>query len=817
MSKEPRPVYAAELDVLGFDRYWNYNKQNDTPYMWAEANRYWYRGRLVASLKGGNVYNAPKIQLAFVCREYRETEKGTVTTIKTVFESPDKDEAFAEVKRPWNTFLLDEPEPNRGLLRPIDISAMVEANREILGWIADTTAKKILAIYEKYDDKLDIFHVAFSGGKDSCVLLDLVKKTLPKKSFVVVFGDTKMEFPDTYDVIDQTEAMCKREEIPFYRAYSHLHPKESWDLFGPPSRVLRWCCSVHKSTPQTLKLREVTGNENYTGLAYVGVRAEESVARAEYEYESYGKKQKGQFSHNSILEWTSAEVWLYIYANSVILNEAYKKGSQRVGCICCPMAGGKSGYLEFRNYSNVVNCYFAQIAKSNGRKNITAENYISEGGWNARKNGRYLPTNTAHYNETSKGGYLVITVERPQTDWKEWIKTLGELSSVGNKYNIKFQKEIYIFAFQKKDKGYIIKIDDKFLKDNPLFGKLFRYVFRKAAYCLTCVTCQASCKYGHITFDGGLTVKGCIHCHDCGHCKKYEKCKKPKLQTCDAFEHNGVQDCHSINAGCLAYDSLKIPQGENEKMKTINCFSNHAPYTDWLSAFFMLKDAFIVDNNLGPVQKTKFKRFLKDAELIENDKFTDFAELGATVGWNTDTFLGLMLVNLVAYNPQFEWYTLNLDVGRSRSRDEVVDMLVGIGQSKDSVSSIISAYKRLTETPFGTVLNWGYVSDDGSLARTKCSVSNPCVILYALYIYNKKANTHYEFRLNSLYENVEQDGVPPTQIFGLTREEMIPLLLGLSTEHSDFINASFTNDLDKISLKEDKTADDVLALFKEDI
>jgi len=53
MSKEPRPVYAAELDLLGFGKYWRYERQNDTPYLWAEANKYWYRGRLVAETKGG--------------------------------------------------------------------------------------------------------------------------------------------------------------------------------------------------------------------------------------------------------------------------------------------------------------------------------------------------------------------------------------------------------------------------------------------------------------------------------------------------------------------------------------------------------------------------------------------------------------------------------------------------------------------------------------------------------------------------------------------------------------------------------------------
>ena len=37
-SKEPRPVYYKELDMLGFDRYWDYEKDDTYPYMCAEAN-----------------------------------------------------------------------------------------------------------------------------------------------------------------------------------------------------------------------------------------------------------------------------------------------------------------------------------------------------------------------------------------------------------------------------------------------------------------------------------------------------------------------------------------------------------------------------------------------------------------------------------------------------------------------------------------------------------------------------------------------------------------------------------------------------------
>ncbi len=28
-SKEPRPVYAPELDLFGFDQYWKYDKKNN--------------------------------------------------------------------------------------------------------------------------------------------------------------------------------------------------------------------------------------------------------------------------------------------------------------------------------------------------------------------------------------------------------------------------------------------------------------------------------------------------------------------------------------------------------------------------------------------------------------------------------------------------------------------------------------------------------------------------------------------------------------------------------------------------------------------
>ncbi len=750
-SKEPRPVYATELDVLGFDKYWRYDKHTEQPYMWAEANTYWYRGVCVARLKGGNLYSAPEIIIP-------------------------TDENGKPVK----------PEPNGNFLRPVDVSAMVAANQDMLQIIEQTTVKKILSTYEKYKGRLDLFHVAFSGGKDSAVLLDLVKKALPKGSFVVVFGDTGMEFPDTYEVISKTRALCEQEEIPFYTAKSHFEPKQSWDLFGPPSRVLRWCCSVHKSAPQTLKLREITGKDDYTGLAFVGVRAQESATRAEYEYENYGKKQRGQYSHNSILEWTSAEIWLYTYANKILINEAYMKGSARVGCICCPMGGGKASFTERYNYPQETEFFLSRIRSSNARISIIDEKYIGEGGWNARKNGQFLANNTKNYAEITKNGEIIIDITSPKTDWKEWIKILGNLTENGNTYTISFRGRFYSFTCVPNEKGYSIKLSEKSAKENPLFGKLFKQSFRKAAYCAECKTCQAICKNGSITFDNGLYIENCRHCFD----------------------------CHSMEKGCLAYHSLNIPNVEENKMKSLNTFSNHAPKTEWLKEFFERLNDFLENNSLGRVQKPFYKRFLKDAGLIEKNEATKFSDIGRAIGWDTDTFLGLMLVNLVANNPQIQWYVQKMDCGKTHQRSELEESLSADGQSKDNISSIMNAFKRLTENPFGKVLHFGYVTNDGDFVRTKCSVPDSRVVLYGLFKFAEKCNDYKEFTLTTLLnDSIDRDGVSPTRIFGLDRDDMIPLLLGLSVRYPDFITASFTHDLEKITLSKDKTSSDVLGQF----
>ena len=157
-------------------------------------------------------------------------------------------------------------------------------------------------------------------------------------------------------------------------------------------------------------------------MAFVGVRGDESVRRSRYDYISYGTKHKGQYSCNPILDWNSAEVYLYIYSNNLPVNMAYKKGISRAGCIVCPMAAMKSDYMNHINYKEDSDSFIGIIKELNCSEKDNSErlkSYLENTGWKARKNGRDLNISPNDYNEYIEGNNLIITFRNRNNDWRQ--------------------------------------------------------------------------------------------------------------------------------------------------------------------------------------------------------------------------------------------------------------------------------------------------------------------------------------------------------------------------------------------------------------
>ena len=783
-SKEPRPVYYKELDILGFDKYWDYDKNDSFPYMWAEANNYYYRGRLVAKTKGGSLYT------------------------------------------PSELVLIEDPEPEGYPLRFVDIPAMVDKNRQLMEQLVQETIKKIYNTFIEYQDKVDVFYVAFSGGKDSVVALDLVQRALPHNCFKVLFGDTGMEFPDTYETIEEIKQICAEEQIEFFQAKSKLKPEDTWQIFVPPAVTIRWCCSVHKTTPQIMQLREVLQKPDFTGMAFTGVRGDESLSRSEYDAISYGGKHSGQYSCHPILEWNTAELFLYIYENGLTFNNAYKKGNTRAGCLVCPMSQGKHDYMKYKNYPDDTDLFINKIITTSG-KNFSKENYdrfVEQGYWRTRKSGRELNFgHDKHVFEIVKG-QNVITVQKKNEYWKEWAKTIGQVTSLGDgEFSIAYEGKSYAIRTISTQEGgeqfTFPNIENS--KSDIKFLSLFKSVIIKSVYCVNCGYCAAECKSGCIDMANGVHIS-----NQCKHCFS----------------------CHDIYSHCLRYNSIKNRIGA-KVMTGLDRYYSFGIKENWLRVYFDYEgtSSFWKSDGDGEVpnkKKDAFLNFVKDAGLVDEDKSlkgkeykyikykpNKFAEKMFSLGVGDESMWAYLMCNLVYAedSEEFRWFIKNIPFSETSTPESIklrLDEVMENDKSGLGKRNICDALKSfLIKTPFGKQLGLGSVIDyeekvssNGRETITlnyfvRGSWKNPDekVILYALYKFAEACGNYRQFTLTRLLDtSVESAGISPTQIFGLNRETMEKILNGLTFNYPDLIEARFTLGLDNITLKSDKTANEIL-------
>ena len=741
-----RPVFYEELDLIGFPELGFKYPKSDDPIIWSAGRNYYYNGKKIATSKGGGYFEKIKLEI----------------------------------------FTNDRN------LEPMDIKLIIERNRDKIIFFTHDSIDFIRSTVEKYRNTIDSVTVSYSGGKDSIVVADLVNRALDNNTFIVIFADTKMESPDTYRTINRF--IHENPSIKFLKAEYEFEPLYYWSKFGPPSRTLRWCHTVFKTTPYIKTIRKYLKNNKPKVLTFEGSRAEESPKRSTYLPIHEGPKDICQINARPVLYWSSLEIFLYILSQNLPLNPSYRKGYTRVGCVICPYTSGWGDYVSSCKLDEFTSPYLSQLRNAalvNGVQDV--EKFINDGEWKKRSGGKYLNVELNKVTVTSTKDEITIKLSNPTSSFIYWLKAFRPVIYSDNQGNFEYKNKIYSITHSKQKNYEIYKIHGDI--NNEVLFPIMR-IANKAGYCIKCGACEAVCSYDALKIESKSIIneKKCIHCLNC---------------------------LNFVEKGCWVALSLRDSSGGNNMKETgsMDRYSTFGLRKEWLIQYLQKGDDWDW-GGLGNKQVDSMKKWLLDSEIRDKPSKSS-SELGKLFIKNNkpnDMFIWSVIWYNLGYegnSPLIRWYQLEVQKGEYK-KDDLIKCLAkfrGIDEpNRTDVNAIGALCNLFEQSPIGSEMGMGrLVEIDHKKYYKKGHIGNipDLAILYSIFRYAEKQKR----KGLVVSELITTKDSTPYWVFGLEYNTLKAILIRLASQYPNLLYAEFSGNLDNIILSNDKNSLDVVKAY----
>ena len=224
---------------------------------------------------------------------------------------------------------------------------------------------RIRQFYNKYYGNV---YIAFSGGKDSTVMLHLVRRFYPHVP--AVFCNTGLEFPEIIQFVRTIEnviwlrpkitfkevlkkhgyPVVSKQQAQYIREYRESNSekvrKDRWEgkyglkmfkiaekwkyLVKAPFKISDKCCLVMKKRPANEYSKKTRS------FGFVGMMASDSRGRW-IDYLKYGCNafDKKTPQGRPLMFWNESDIWEYIKTRNLPYSKIYDMGYKNTGCIFC--------------------------------------------------------------------------------------------------------------------------------------------------------------------------------------------------------------------------------------------------------------------------------------------------------------------------------------------------------------------------------------------------------------------------------------------------------------------------------------------------